>query len=151
MDYDQKILRVGHDHELLLLRPKPEQLQLILSSRSAKVMHAYLVEYRRSRTSVSSSCTRLPAVLTKLHTIAASSSAPCVSLPCTPVASLANEPVLPCVACDLDVRIEDICPLVFRIAPEARSRAIAAFTPGFLSSRPSVSSRASGPFDYAFP
>jgi len=88
---------------------------------------------------VSSSWTRLPAVLTKFHTIDASSSAPWSSV-LFPLASLLNE-----VPDDLVFRIESTWPLVFRIAPVARSKAIVALTPAFLDRRPSVSSSASAP------
>lgn len=111
--------------------------------------------------------TRLPAVLTKAHTIAASSSAPCVSVPVpaaaaepedagtSPVdaenvpaaAAVDNCESCCCCCCDLAVRSSEICPAVLRIAPDDRSSAMVAFTPGFLESRLRVSSSASAPLD----
>ena len=42
-------------------------------------------------------------------------------------------------------RMEPTWPLVFRMAPEARSKTMVALTPAFLERRPKVSSRAPPP------
>lgn len=96
----------------------------------------------------------------------ASSSAPCVSLLVPAATALPDDAGMSeveaeselaaaaavddcgscCCCCwEEDVRNEDICPAVLSIVPEARSRAIVAFTPGFLDSRLRVSSSASAP------
>lgn len=99
-------------------------------------------------TSVSSSWTRSPAVLTKFHIIEATSSAPWLWLALLPLSSLLLNDPGPGVLEGFVVRIEPTWPFVFKIAPEARSRTIVARTPGFLESRPKVSSSPSepGPF-----
>lgn len=109
-------------------------------------------------TSVSRPSTRPPAAFTNPHTIRANSSAPCVSLFADaellllPLPSTEESSCCCCVAVDGDCgcweagRKKAICPAVLRIAPEDRSSAMVAFTPGFLERRLRVSSRASGPF-----
>lgn len=159
--YDQQVFRVGDNNELLLLGAHSKQLQLVLVrllALCASPDHG-IVEI----TSVSRPCTRPPAEFTKAHTIDASSSAPCVSLPVPAAAALPDEAgtsvvdaeselavaaaVDDCESCcwEVDVRSDDMWPAVLRIVPEARSRAIVALTPGFLDSRLRVSSSASAP------
>lgn len=102
-------------------------------------------------TSVSSSCTKLPALPIKFHTSAASSSMPwsCPEAALLTPASPENEPA-DCAGreelSDFIFRMDKTWPLVLRMAPDARSKIMVALTPGFLERRPNVSSRAaSGP------
>lgn len=165
MDYDQQIFRVGDNNKLLLLGAHSKQLQLILVWLSAPCASAG--PWDCSNTSVSRPCTSPPVVFTNAQTIDASSSAPCVSLPVPAATALPDDAGISdveaeselaaaaavddcescccCCCCEEDVRNEDICPAVLRIAPEARSSAMVAFTPGFLDSRLRVSSSASAP------
>jgi len=85
-------------------------------------------------------------VPTKFHTIAASSWTPCSWLEGPTPASLEKDPVAWFGTGELRgfvLRIDETWPLVFKIAPDARSRTMVALTPGFLERRLSVSSRAS--------
>lgn len=99
-------------------------------------------------TSVSNSCTKLPELFTKFHTIAANCSTP-RDWPSsgTAVVSLEKDEAVDVVR-EFVVWSASICPLVLRMAPVARSRTMLAFTPGFFDRRPSFSSRGSCPFAY---
>lgn len=89
---------------------------------------------RAEPTSPSISSSKLSAVATKLQTMAATSSAPCVSL---------DVPLV------LVVRIDEIWPPDLTIEPVALLTAIVALTPAFLDSRLKVSSNASDMFVFA--
>lgn len=158
--YDnEQVLRVGHNDKLLLPASDAQQLQFILQQSSISMLSEQLLPLRHSTrvdqlTSASSPSTSPPAALTNPHTIPASSSAPCVSLSAPDAevvaAALGSSGCVCCCCCccvcDLAVRSSEICPAVLRTAPELRSSAMVALTPGFFESRASVSSRASGPF-----
>jgi len=102
---------------------------------------------------VSSSCTKLPAVPTKFHTMAASASTPwsCFVEDPPSTASLEKDDAVCAGSDDFRLRIEETWPLVFRMAPEVRSSTMLPLTPGFLERRLSVSSRASGPVACGIP
>jgi hypothetical protein len=167
MDNDQQILGVGDNDELLFPRPQAQQFQFILHA------SAWMSKLRPGggdsdarkgakqavpaggNTSVSKSCTRTPAAPTKFHTTAASSCTACSWFdgPTAP-ASPEKDPGVVAGWADavapkgLFLRINATWPLVFRIAPDVRSRTMVALTPSFLERRPSVSSKASGPVPY---
>lgn len=96
-------------------------------------------------TSVSISCTRLPAVLRNPQTMLPSSCAACVSLSApSDVTSAEKEPPvgvgkevvgLVVLFAERAGLMAAICPLVFITAPEVRSSMIQAFTPGFFDNR----------------
>lgn len=77
MDDNKEVFRVWYNDQFLLLRPQPQQLKLVLVSCQCPIMRSL---NRIVPTSVSNPSTRPPAAFTKAHTIAAMSSAPCVSL-----------------------------------------------------------------------
>lgn len=158
MDHYEQVLQVGYYDDLLSFRSQSEQLQFVLQPELVSLSSC---QRRRSkkgaergeasqqgscaRTSSSTSCTSCPELFTKFQIISANSSMPCDSPSSAAGASLEKEAAVDAFRA-FAVWSASTWPLVLRIAPLALSRTMLALTPGFLTRRPSFSSRASCPF-----